>query len=218
MFMFAKPTPGRYTGQFCPAAIRSAPQPALPQQTGPLPQIGSALLIGDVENLTLSARDLGCALHYDRLLAVVAPAFDRLEAHAYFSREAGDESWVENLGRFGWRTHPRDIVWAKTVRGVERFSNSDNALAFGAGMLATDTRFDTVLLGTGDGALGCDLAAAIRAVRGQSVRIHTLSIAGSTSRRLLTTENRYVDGNVAIGADCLSRIGPRPAHPGRRAE
>lgn len=221
MFSFATQAPTNRAADFGRPSRRHAPQlPQLPSRTGPLPAGKTAVLIADIENMTMGARDLGHALHYDALLAVLDPAFGQLESHAFFSREAGDESWVENLGRFGWVTHPRDIVRATTVRGLECFSNSDNAIAFGTGMLAVNPRFDTVLVGTGDGALGCDLAAAIRAVRGDAVRIHTLSFAGSTSRRLASSGNPHFDSNIAIGADCLSpcRYAVTVKRGGRRDE
>ena len=194
------------------APLPQGPQRAansLPGRTGPLPKGGRALLIADVENLTLSARDVSQALHYDRLLGIVAGSFDTIEAHAFFSREVGDASWEDNLGRFGWITHPRDVITIRTVRGTERLSNSDNIIAFGAGMLATDTRFDIVLLGTGDGALGCDLAQAIHAVRKDAVAIHTLSFAGSTSNRLSSRANPRIASNAYVGRDCLSPFAKR---------
>lgn len=196
-----------------PRRERCWPQSAVvAERTGSLAALHgrSVLVLADVENLSHGAADLGCTLCYRTLACLITASAARVQLHAFFSRERGDDRIQVTLSRSGWCSHPRDIETATTVRGRERFANSDNSLAFGAGLLATQGAFDLVVIGTGDGALGCDVGAAIRRHRRRDVVILTLSLAGSTSHRLNASTNDNLDGNIEIGRDCMSPV-PLPA-------
>jgi hypothetical protein len=193
----------------------------LADTTGPLAGLArrEVLVLADVENLSHGAADLGHALCYQTLGRLIRSASGSADLHAFFSRERGDETTVRRLTRDGWCAHPRDIEVADTARGRRRFANSDHAIAFGAGLLATQHRYTAIVIGTGDGALGCDLATAIRRHRDQDVPCLTLSLPGSTSWRLDAAANGNIDGNIEIGRDCLTppRTSPDPAQLGRSA-
>jgi len=174
-------------------------------KTGPLKALAKkhVLLLADVENLSISAGDLGrslCFMSLDRLLRGHA---EDVSCHAFFSRKPNDNHLIDSFAAIGWRPHPRDILIARTARGVEKFANSDHMICFGAGMLVAQKPYDTVVIATGDGALGCDLAKAIRQHGSPGVSVVTMSLAGSTSYRLNAATNSDFDVNIEIGADCL---------------
>jgi hypothetical protein len=160
-------------------------------RTGPLDPLSGhkALLLADVENLSFGAADLGFSLCYQRLSTVLTICCPGAELHAFFSRDKEDKRFEAALSRIGWHCHARDIETVPTAYGSKRLANSDHVLAFGAGLFATRDCFEVIILATGDGALGCDLAAAIRRHRGKDISLFTLSVAGSTSRRLNSTRN-----------------------------
>lgn len=179
--------------------------------TGPLTEISNknVLVLVDVENLSHSATDLGYSLCYRTLGCLIRARSMTADLRAFFSRNKGDDTMTGRFINDGWHPHPRDIQTATTVRGTERFANSDHNIAFGAGLLATQHRYDAIIIGTGDGALGCDLATAIRQHRGEAVLNLTLSLVGSTSWRLNAETNDHLDGNIEVGQDCLFRSVPR---------
>jgi len=181
---------------------------AVAAQTGPLDILAGkrVLLLADVENLSISGFDLGRSLCYASLDRLLQQGSGSISCHAFFSRKADDHKLVEAFEAISWRAHPRDIQIARTSRGVETFANSDHMICFGAGMLVSQKPYDVVVVATGDGALGCDLAKAIQQHGSQGVSILTMSLAGSTSHRLNAVTNPDFDGNIEIGADCLKHI------------
>jgi hypothetical protein len=126
--------------------------------------------------------------------------------HAFFSREAGDESPSQFLRKAGWYPHPYDIQVVRTHRGTERRANSDLLIVFEAARLVSHSDADVVAIGTGDGALAADLTAFLLALPTRR-RIVTLSLAGSTSWQLDARRNPLITANVEIGHDCLRRCG-----------
>ncbi|WP_422050857.1 hypothetical protein [Shimia sp.] len=176
--------------------------------TGPLAPLSGkrALLLADVENLSISASDLGRSLCFRSLDRVLRRHSTNISCHAFFSRKAEDNELVDAFMAIGWRAHPRDIQIARTTRGIEKFANSDHTICFGAGMLLSRSTYDVVVIATGDGALGCDLAKAIREHSAPGVSIITMSLAGSTSHRLNAANNADFDSNIEIGSDCLNPI------------
>jgi hypothetical protein len=178
---------------------------SVPARTGPLGLLTgkNALLLADVENLSISASDLGKALCYASLDQRLRQCAGHVSCHAFFSRKADDRKLVDAFEAIGWRAHPRDIQVARTARGVEKFANSDHMICFGAGMLVVNETYDVVVVATGDGALGCDLAKAIRQHGSPEGTVVTMSLAGSTSNRLNAAINPDFEGNIEIGADCL---------------
>lgn len=175
--------------------------------TGPLSllQGRKVLAILDLENLSISAKKLGYRLNFRRLHdALFYHAMD-LDAHAIFSRESGDERLVYALSRCGYEPHPRDIVH---FPGGNRpcLANSDSRMLFETGRLTANHVADTLLLGTGDGELGDEIAQGVRSNFGLRWSVVTLSLAGSTSRRLSAVSNSAIHSNLAIGRDVLDEL------------
>lgn len=182
------------------------------RETGPLSPLGNrrVLVLADMENLLLGARDLGLALDARALAAVLSTACATCDLHAFFSRMPGDQRLAVQLASAGWTVHPRDIRFVRTTWGVRRQANSDNTILFFAGHLLAETEADTVVIASGDGDLVVDAARHIREISpGRCVA--TLSLAGSTSSRLDARVNADVSLNLEIGLDCLrAQIGRWP--------
>jgi hypothetical protein len=172
-------------------------------RTGPLELIAGKhlLVLADVENLSISAGDLGRHLRYDSLATLLAASAGRVDGHAFFTRQAGDTRLSQEFEEIGWTPHPRDVQLVRYYGGIKRFANSDHNLCFGAGALVASAPYDLIVIASGDGALGCDLAAAITGAVGAGVA--TMSLAGSTSHRLRAGENPDILANIEIGIDCL---------------
>jgi hypothetical protein len=183
--------------------------PPIARETGPLSPLGerTVLVLADMENLLLGARDLGLALDAHALAATLSTACAACDLHAFFSRMPGDQRLTLQFASAGWRVHPRDIRFVRTAWGVRRQANSDNTILFFAGHLLAETDADTVVIASGDGDLVVDAARHIRETS-PGRRVATLSLAGSTSSRLDARINADVSANLEIGLDCLRpRIG-----------
>lgn len=178
------------------------------EATGPMTPIQgrTVLVLADMENLALSARDLGYKLSRGALATKLRIAAKWCSLHAFFSRDPGDEAAVRYFASRGWITHPYDIRVCRTCRGTQRFANSDNWLLFWSGALRSDSDAEVVVVATGDGALACDLARAISKLS-KPKKVATLSLAGSTSKRLDAEQNGDIEANIEIGLDCLLPIG-----------
>lgn len=187
---------------FFPSAPTRRSTP-IAERTGPLGLLDGkcVLVLADVENLSISAGDLGRHLRYDFLTRVLAASASRIDAHAFFTRQPGDDRLAAAFEGIGWTPHPRDVQLVRHHGGIKRFANSDHHLCFGAGALVTAAPSNLVVVASGDGALGCDLAAAICGSTGAGVA--TLSLAGSTSHRLKAGENPHIMANIEIGMDCM---------------
>lgn len=185
------------------------PQIEVAPETGPWhPIAGKRLLVlADVENLTYSARNhLNCKLSYRGLAERMNGVARSCSLHAFFSRPPTEEDrWSRYFEERGWVPHPRDIVTVKTCRGLERQANSDNLILFTAGLLASRSSAEVIVIASGDGNLACDLANAITELP-KSRQVVTLSLAGSTAARLDARSNRTIAANIEIGRDCLRPI------------
>jgi hypothetical protein len=78
----------------------------------------------------------------------------------------------------------------------------DNLVAFVCGRLASRLSVEIVLVGTGDGQLALDIAEAL-ATLPSGPAVASLSVAGSTSRRLDSRICKLLAGNVEIGMDSM---------------
>lgn len=200
---FTPPAQAVYQNRRCPTTIDIAPV------TGPMQPLQDrcVLLLADVENLSYSARNrLGQRISYDVLTTKLAKATANCQSHAFFSKpaNAGD-----GLSRYftglGWTAHTRDIAVVPTRQGIKRLANADNLILFKAGLLISRHSADVVIIASGDGELVCDLAEAITALP-KPRQVFTLSLAGSTSRRLDAERNRLIAANLEIGRDCLKPL------------
>jgi hypothetical protein len=175
--------------------------------TGPLDCIRGKkiLVLGDTENLTYSARDLGFKVSFRTLASLLRRTAHSCTLYAFFSRNAGDnrrEGYFENRG---WTSYANDIKVVRAHDGIRRRANCDNFLLFHAGILVSRSHADVVCIASGDGALASDLANAILSLPKRR-EIVTLSLAGSTSRQLDAAENADISVNIELGLDCLLPI------------
>ncbi len=184
-------------------------------ETGPLAILHGrrVLVLLDVANLTYGARDAGLSTSYRTLAAKLSSAARACSLHAFMTRVPGDERGADYLRTRGWTPHAWDIETVRTRLGTERRANADNFIIFGAGVLASRSSADVVVIGTGDGDLACDLARALASLPGRR-SVVSLSLAGSTSFRLDARRNPFFTANIELGQDCL-----RPMrHPRRGTE
>jgi hypothetical protein len=181
------------------------PQIRLEPVTGPLTSVHGrrVLVLVDVENLCLGARDVGCRLSFAALARTLRQAAATCSIHGFFSREPGDRRLENALTRAGWSAHPRDVARIGSARGTRSLANSDYLIAFYGGLLATRRRLDAVVLASGDGPLVLDLARALAGLPTPR-EIVTLSLPGSTSWALDARTNRHITTNIEIGRDCLN--------------
>lgn len=174
----------------------------IPARTGPLPRglRGRILLLADVENLVLSARDRGLALDFAALRAVFGQVPGcTIDLHAIYSEMPEDAPVAAWLKERGWTATPRPPIEQGRGRGHR---NADTWVAFFAGSLLSQKRYDGLILGTGDGLLGLDIARSARAVCPGLGIVATLSVSGCTSRLLVAdSAGGDISVNMLIGRD-----------------
>ena len=175
-----------------------------PRLTGPLHHIqgGSPLVICDVENLSLGAWELGFFISYGSLAGQFKAVTRRCGLHAFFWQKRNENHRVSHFESCGWIAHGQAVETVRSCRGEYTRANSDNTILFCTGVLATLPVFDTIIIGSGDGDLVCDLARLLSEFNIKR-RIFTLSLAGSTSSRLNAERNPHIHANLEIGMDCL---------------
>ena len=175
----------------------------LPAATGDFAALARArrvAVILDAENLVYSARDYDWRLDFVRLGQLLRRHFRRVEMHAVVSVAPDQvDATRRDAERVGWVGHARPIV--TTPR--HRCANGDVTCAFVTATLLARFKADTLLLGTGDGPLGLDIARAARTSFPSCRQIATLSLKATTSR-LLNRENApEIDANLYLGQDVL---------------
>jgi len=160
------------------------------------------IVVVDDDNLRLSSRNRALRFSYRKTI-------DRLNAMAtvlmplvVVTADVGDTRRQAYLQSRGWRvlTIPREK--ALTYKGPVTKSNADFDIAFEVGHLVSAAHCDTLLLATGDGDLAVAIGRGVRRKR-PSVRLLTLSVAGSASARLRNRPDLF-DGHMVAGLD-LSR-------------
>jgi hypothetical protein len=197
---------GRYRDSYSPLPMYMLSDQLVPE-TGPLGglQNRSVLALFDVENLTISSRKLGYDLNYGALARRLGSATRNLQLHAALSVEPGDTVDAQHMAVSGFTVHTRRI---ERLPGGSKAANSDNLLAFQAGLLVSRARADVVILGSGDGQLVCDLANAICALPATR-SVWTLSVPGATSSRVDCHRNPSIERNLEIGRDVLDAMHPQ---------
>lgn len=175
-------------------------------ETGPFNALAackSVLVVADVENWAYSARDLGLRIDFAELARLISQNVIGTSLHAWFSISAENASLALQFYDMGWFAHPRSIIKHDDSLGGRQHANADVWLAFGAAVALQSTNADGCVIGTGDGALGLDIARGIRTEFPACTTVVTLSVAGSTSRLLDAKEASEVDGNLEIGMDVM---------------
>ncbi len=202
--------------QFSRSERRPRQQAYLPPTT-PLWRLpaGRLLCLMDDDNLRISLRRHDASLSYRRLLQRLSTQASALRAWAVFTHQEGENKRAKYLTGVGWQVLPVSREYLVRRGNVEVKGNADNDIAFLAGRLALEGRFDAVVLGTGDG----DLAAAVARCIKSFVRtpLVTLSVPGSSSRRLLDRElfaDRLFVGRDLIASEDLPPV-PQPRFSGR---
>jgi len=156
----------------------------------------------DVENVTISCRNLGFEVNYSRLADLFARVACSLSLHAVLSVDAGDRLDRAHMENAGFHVHTRLIRY---LPGGRKTANADNLFAFKAGAIVSRSRADVVVLGTGDGQLCDDVVQCIKALPG-SRQVLTLSVAGSTSSFLNARTHSSIAANIEIGKDLLAPL------------
>jgi hypothetical protein len=174
--------------------------------TGPLDLLRDrhVVVLGDLENLEHSARDLGYHLSLTALAERLRSTPRSCVLHACLSRPADEAADCRaNLQARGWKAHVNPTEKVRTWRGTEVKANADNLLLFLAGKLLSRGRADCVVLGSGDGDLVQTIAHALARHLDKPRDLFTLSLPGSTSCRLDAARNPLIKANLEIGRDCL---------------
>lgn len=172
------------------------------------PRLGTHVLaLGDGENLSYGLRKEGLDLDFAALRAALAARCDRLQAHAFATvRDSSARDYAERyFVHAGWRHHVELAETVHTFHGTRTRANSDSAVLLACGELFARVRPDTVVLATGDGDLGCDMARFLKS-RPAAPIVVVCSLHGATSRRLLAGVNPNVDLNMWIEPGCVVRL------------
>jgi uncharacterized LabA/DUF88 family protein len=178
--------------------------PTISPTTGPLQLLRGrrVMVFADDENLRCSAHNHGLKLSYASLAETLQKASRVCALHAFFSCHEGDRRRPEYFSNAGWTAHTRTIEKVRGVNGIKTLANCDNYLLFTAGTLASRSRAEVIVIASGDGDLGCDLAAAVHELPKKRVVV-TMSVAGSTSRRLDANYNPNITANIELGLDVM---------------
>lgn len=164
------------------------------------------LFIGDVENLSFSAQRLGYNVSFRLLGEKLKEICHSVRLHAYYSRQPGRTERDDYFRERGWIPHPQEVETVHSFSGAQKVNtNSDNKIAFAAGLASHSSGEAIILLATGDGQLASDLATCLKALP-RPRTVFTLSLAGSTSHRLDSRKNKAIDLNIELGRDLLRRI------------
>jgi hypothetical protein len=163
-----------------------------------------ALVLADVQNISVGAEQLGYKLSYRLLAERLRGATRSCSLHAFFAAGTNGDRLTEYFVERGWGSHPYPIHSVRTHRGVERRTNTDFLLAFFAGALVRSSNADVVGICSGDGGLVADVARAIAEFPKQR-DVVTLSLAGSTAWALDAAVNGFITANIEIGQDVLHR-------------
>lgn len=165
------------------------------------------LCLLDYENLTYSMQNIhGQVFSYAALLAQLRRVATDVQPWAALTQPAGRTHAEQELSSAGYRVLAIEQELVREQFQVVKKANADLDLVMLAGFLAARQRFDTVLLGTGDGDLALALARGFKRLP-QPVKVITLSVPGSVSHRL-RQHHELIDANIAAGRDLCQ---PQPA-------
>jgi hypothetical protein len=196
--------PVRRTRWTMPAASRRrhSGQPVPPNTDFSALQGTRLLAVMDDDNLRLSSRNRELRFSYRKTLERLNTISNVVLPLAVVVAEEGDTRRQAYLRDRGWRVLaiPRETVL--THQGPLVKANADFDLVFELGHLLSAGQFDTILLGTGDGDLAVSVGRGVRRTC-PGLRLFTLSVAGSASKRLRSRPDLF-DGHFLAGLD-LSR-------------
>jgi hypothetical protein len=180
----------------------------LPATTGPVNLLAGrkVLVICDVDNLSIGAKNAGYCVSYAKLVRLLRGSCRTCELHAFFPVQSKRTNRIDYFRERGWTTHTNEVQTLRTCRGRERLSNSDNQILLWSGLLAASSDADMIMVASGDGSLVCDIARFF-ARSANSRPVVTLSLVGSTSARLDASQNPDIFANLELGKDMLQWLG-----------
>jgi uncharacterized LabA/DUF88 family protein len=162
------------------------------------------LCILDHDNLRISAeREFAAAICYRDLEERLYQLTRRLYGLAILTSHHGQDGPAQELLNCKWKfiDIKREVAWTSGRREVK--GNADWDICFEAGRLIQAHRFDTVLLGSGDGDLVLGIARGVRRIAPTS-QVFTLSIRTTTSQRILAERvPELIAGNFFLERDLL---------------
>lgn len=156
------------------------------------------LFLGDVENMVISAKNIGFNLDLVKVGTAIGKVAKRASLHAFWTQDRTTGEMTDILCRKGWKVHER----AGFNLNGRLHRNSDGRILIEAGVIISRTQPDIVLCGSGDGGLVLELGSFIESLRRKvRPRLMTLSLAGATNRSLDARYNSMVAANLEIGRD-----------------
>ena len=183
--------------------------------TGPMNCLADRdlLVVADVENLSISAEDIGFVLHYRALANRISSVCKTARFMAFATIEERHRLFAVQLRKSGWELHARPVEHLSGRNTNDRrvpVRNSDSMMLMITGHLLTIHRPDVLVIGSGDGALVVEMARTARSLRPGIQKICTLSVPTSTSAAAISSECVYIDDNIFLGTDALSRTIAQP--------
>lgn len=184
---------------------------SLPARTSGLDGLrGRVLVLLDGEAISYSLKPKADC-DYAKLAAhLLHHACGRANLHAFASTRPGAAvDYARGYFRAaGYVPHVEPIEVVNGAGGLRHRANSDNEILMHGARLIATVRPDWVVLASGDGDRGYDLAR-FTARETKGVRFMTLGLRGNFSNRLRVDRNQQVTCNSWIGADVLVRLSPR---------
>jgi NYN domain len=162
-----------------------------------------ALVLLDGENISYSLKP-NADCDYRRLAALVRSQCPAAHLHAFASAPPGPPMDYARtyFAQAGWLHHLVPIEVVRDASGVRKRANSDAQIHLHGAKLIATCAPDYVVLISGDGDLGCDLARFLSAEAPQA-HFMTLGLPHSFSHRLRVEQNNQVSCNAWLGADVV---------------
>jgi hypothetical protein len=164
----------------------------------------SVVVIADDENLRIGALKQRHRFSYRFLLESVSTVAKTVTALAVITAPPEDNGRMHYLEARGWEAVVLPRESRLSANGPQMKTNVDVDLAIEVGFRLATTRFDVLLVASGDGDLCVSIARAVGRHR-PSVRVVTLAVPGSASRELSVRKELF-DGHIAAGSDLMRPI------------
>ena len=163
------------------------------------------LALLDVENLSYNLAP-GYDVDYGRLREDLVASADEIHGHV-IATVRDDDGAVQHAHQIfrtnGWTSH----LTRQVTAGRYQRTNADPQILLHAGQLIEQERPDIVLLGSGDGELGYELALFVQRLSTR-VRFMTLAAPDALAGLLLTARNPMVDANLLLHPQHIGRLAP----------
>lgn len=167
----------------------------------PFGPAGKVLVVCDVENIWISAKNMKQAICFSAFHEHLARELGATHLHAVCTHDPRGCLPVAQVEASPWQLHSREVSWVQRDGEWVRQANSDTLFAALAGSLTAQLQPDGLVLLTGDGGLACDTAKVIRGVSPNPPKIIAMGIAGSVSRRLTAGQSPDVQFGGYLATD-----------------